>query len=206
METSTCRVISALHVADPKTEKRGNPKAFQALGCQRLVQRGTLKRAGERIVTVPRVTRPRKPFKTKCLVCLRQADLPLCSRALDASALRGASVAITTAGPNVIGLALRHPCCHDTNTNLAPELHPHASVRNRILAIENKRGQIFNRTKCCGEAEARSSRRSLWNFDNVDFHLPALQCKRDRASTGESEGRIHHTRRLVPVHVGAQTK
>ena len=86
------------------------------------------------ISSVPRVTRPREPFNTECLVGLRQANLPLCSRALDASALRGASAAITTADQNVMGLALRHPCCNDTN--IVHELHPHASVRIRILAIE----------------------------------------------------------------------
>ena len=74
------------------------------LGYRRLVQRGALKCAGGRIVTVPRVTQPRESFNTKCLVCLRQADLPLCSRALDASAFRGASVAVTTAGQNVVAL------------------------------------------------------------------------------------------------------
>ena len=75
------------------------------------------------ISSLPRVTRPREPFNTQCLVGL-----------LDASALRGASAAITTADQNVMGLALRHPCCNDTN--IVHELQPHASVRIRILAIE----------------------------------------------------------------------
>ena len=44
----------------------------------------------------------------KCLMCSRQAELPRCSRVLDTSVLRGASIGITTADQNV-DVALRHP-------------------------------------------------------------------------------------------------
>ena len=44
----------------------------------------------------------------KCMMCSRQAELPRCSRVLDTSVLRGASIGITTADQNV-DVALRHP-------------------------------------------------------------------------------------------------
>ena len=72
---------------------------------------------------------------------------------LEARALRGARVAITTAEQNVVGLAHRDPYCHDTNTNLAHELHPQARFGKRILASE----LTWARSECRGEAEARTN-------------------------------------------------
>ena len=42
--------------------------------------------------------------------------------------------AVLTQIPDLFGIALRHSCCDDSNTNLAHELHLHANVRIRQTA------------------------------------------------------------------------
>ena len=106
----------------------------------------------------------------KCLVCSRQAELPRCSRALEASALRGASV---WSALHIVTL---------TATTPTPTLH--TSSRKRILASE----LTWARSEC-GEAEARTNRRTLWDFYNVDCHLLAYRWKRVLAPTAESGGK-----------------
>ena len=61
------------------------------------------------------------------------------------------------------GFALRDRCRLDTNTKLAHELHPQASVRETHTCKRIVLGQNFNGVKFCrGEAEASTGRCSLW--------------------------------------------